>query len=592
MFPCRSFVACFFLLASLAKALAAPPNVIVILVDDLGWADLGCQGSQYHQTPHIDGLARDGMRFTDAYSACTVCSPTRAALLTGKHPARLHLTDWIAGHAAPKAKLSPPEWSRRLDPAEPTLAARLKSAGYATAAVGKWHLGADSRPQQFGFDVNMGGDHRGQPPRYVAPYGLPELPDGPAGEFLTDRESAEAVRFIESHRSQPFFLYLAHYAVHTPLDGKRDVVAKYKARTPDDQRNPVYAALLESVDDSVGRIRASLQQLGLVTNTVIVFTSDNGGLVLGKDRPTSNRPLRSGKGDAYEGGVRVPFIVCWPGVVRPGSTSSRPVQTVDLYPTLLEATGVDDAPGHERDGASLVALLKGKGSTPDRSLYWHYPHYHPGGATPHGAVRSGDWKLIESYESGHLELYNLASDLAESTDLANALPEKANEMARDLAAWRKKVGAQMPVPNPAHVPAAIEPQPDGSLVLPAHRALPHGAKLQYEPPAHKNTIGYWVEAGDWVEWIVRIPAAGVYEVEILQGCGTGSGGSEVEVSLAGSRLPFVVMETGGFQKFMPRRLGTVAIPAEGEHRLQIRVVRKAGPAVMDVRQVILRRKSA
>ena len=592
MFPSRSFVAFFFLLASLAKALAAPPNVIVILVDDLGWADLGCQGSQYHQTPHIDGLARDGMRFTDAYSACTVCSPTRAALLTGKHPARLHLTDWIAGHAAPKAKLSPPEWSRRLDPAEPTLAARLKSAGYATASVGKWHLGADSRPQQFGFDVNMGGDHRGQPPRYVAPYGLPELPDGPAGEFLTDRESAEAVRFIESHRSQPFFLYLAHYAVHTPLDGKRDVVAKYKARTPDDQRNPVYAALLESVDDSVGRIRASLQQLGLVTNTVIVFTSDNGGLVLGKDRPTSNRPLRSGKGDAYEGGVRVPFIVCWPGVVRPGSTSSRPVQTVDLYPTLLEATGVDDAPGHERDGASLVALLKGKGSTPDRSLYWHYPHYHPGGATPHGAVRSGDWKLIESYESGHLELYNLASDLAESTDLANALPEKANEMARDLAAWRKKVGAQMPVPNPAHVPAAIEPQPDGSLVLPAHRALPHGAKLQYEPPAHKNTIGYWVEAGDWVEWIVRIPAAGVYEVEILQGCGTGSGGSEVEVSLAGSRLPFVVMETGGFQKFMPRRLGTVAVPAEGEHRLQIRVVRKAGPAVMDVRQVILRRKSA
>ncbi len=592
MFPSRSFVAFFFLLASLAKALAAPPNVIVILVDDLGWADLGCQGSQYHQTPHIDGLARDGMRFTDAYSACTVCSPTRAALLTGKHPARLHLTDWIAGHAAPKAKLSPPEWSRRLDPAEPTLAARLKSAGYATASVGKWHLGADSRPQQFGFDVNMGGDHRGQPPRYVAPYGLPELPDGPAGEFLTDRESAEAVRFIESHRSQPFFLYLAHYAVHTPLDGKRDVVAKYKARTPDDQRNPVYAALLESVDDSVGRIRASLQQLGLVTNTVIVFTSDNGGLVLGKDRPTSNRPLRSGKGDAYEGGVRVPFIVCWPGVVRPGSTSSRPVQTVDLYPTLLEATGVDDAPGHERDGASLVALLKGKGSTPDRSLYWHYPHYHPGGATPHGAVRSGDWKLIESYESGHLELYNLASDLAESTDLSNALPEKANEMARDLAAWRKKVGAQMPVPNPAHVPAAIEPQPDGSLVLPAHRALPHGAKLQYEPPAHKNTIGYWVEAGDWVEWIVRIPAAGVYEVEILQGCGTGSGGSEVEVSLAGSRLPFVVMETGGFQKFMPRRLGTVAIPAEGEHRLQIRVVRKAGPAVMDVRQVILRRKSA
>lgn len=585
-------VVCLALIALLSKGVAAPPNVIVILVDDLGWADLGCQGSQYHQTPHIDAMAREGMRFTDAYSACTVCSPTRAALLTGKHPARLHLTDWIAGHAAPKAKLSPPAWSQRLDPSEPTLASRLKSAGYATAAVGKWHLGTNSRPQQFGFDVNHGGDHRGQPPRYVSPYSLPELADGPQGEFLTDRECAEAIRFIEAQQGKPFFLYLAHYAVHTPLDGKRDVVAKYKARTPDDQRNAVYAALLESVDDSVGNLRATLQRLGIATNTIVVLTSDNGGLVLGKDRPTSNRPLRSGKGDVYEGGVRVPFIVCWPGVVRPGTTSSRPVQTMDLYPTLLEAAGVADAPGHEVDGTSLVGLLKGKGSTPDRSLYWHYPHYHPGGATPYGAVRSGDWKLVEFYESGHLELYNLASDLGEATDLANALPEKANELARELAAWRKKVGAQMPVANPAHVPAAIAPLADGTLVLPAHRALTHGSKLQYEPPAHKNTIGYWVEAGDWVEWVVQVSAPGRYEVEILQGCGTGSGGSEVEVALAGSRLPFVVMETGGFQKFMPRRLGDIDIANPGEHRLQIRVRRKAGPAVMDVRQVVLRRKAA
>ncbi len=589
MIPARFLLPLACLLACGAMAVAAPPNFIVILVDDLGWADLGCQGSRYHETPHLDRLARDGMRFTDAYSACTVCSPTRAALLTGKHPARLHLTDWIAGHAAPKAKLLPPPWSMRLDPAEPTLASRLKTAGYATAAIGKWHLGTNSRPQDFGFDVNHGGDHRGQPPRYVSPYGLPMLPDGPHGEFLTDRESAEAVRFIEQSKDKPFFIYLAHYAVHTPIDGKRDVVAKYKSRAPDDQRNPVYAALLESVDDSVGRIRARLDQLGLATNTVIVFTSDNGGLVLGKDRPTSNRPLRSGKGDVYEGGVRVPFIVCWPGVVRPGTTTSRPVQTMDVYPTLLEAAGVEDVPGHERDGASLLALLRGKGNTPDRSLYWHYPHYHPGGATPHGAVRSGDWKLVEFHESGHLELYNLASDLGETTDLADALPEKANELARELAAWRKRVGAQMPVPNPAHVPAPIEPMADGSIVLPAHRSMPHGTKIQYEPPAHKNTVGYWVDPADWVEWAMKVPAPGGYEVEVLQGCGTGSGGSEVEVSIAGARLPFVVMETGGFQKFMPRRIGVVDVATPGEHRLQIRVLRKAGPAVMDVRRVVLRR---
>ena len=261
---------------------------------------------------------------------------------------------------------------------------------------------------------------------------------------------------------------------------------------------------------------------------------------------------------------------------------------MDIYPTLLEAAGVEDAAGHERDGASLVGLLRGKGTVPERSLYWHYPHYHPGGATPHGAVRSGDWKLVEFYESGHLELFNLASDLGETTDLADALPEKANELARELAAWRKRMGAQMPVANPRHVPSPIQPGPDGVLVLPAHRSMPHGSKIQYEPPAHKNTVGYWVDAGDWVEWAVNVPAPGRYEVEVLQGCGTGSGGSDVEVSMGGSRLPFVVMETGGFQKFLPRRVGVLDVATPGEHRLQIRVLRKAGPAVMDVRRVVLR----
>lgn len=580
-------VLCFLLVMQAGRSLAAP-NVIVILVDDLGWADLGCYGSRFHQTPNLDRMAREGLRFTDAYSACTVCSPTRAALLTGKSPARLHLTDWIAGHPAPKARLLPPDWTKRLDPTEPTVASRLKTAGYATASIGKWHLGEGTTPEQFGFDVNIAGDHRGQPPRYVSPYGLPKLKDGPVGEFLTDRECAEALGFIEQNRAKPFFLYLPHYAVHTPIAGKTNVVEKYRGRRKDDQGNAVYAALLESVDDSVGRIRERLESLGIATNTVILFTSDNGGLVLGgANRPTSNFPLRSGKGDVYEGGTRVPLMAVWPGVIRSGTTTSTPVQTMDLYPTILEIAGVEDVAGHERDGVSLVPLFRGKGLA-GRSLYWHYPHYHPGGATPYGAVRSGEWKLIQFYETGHLELYNLASDLGETQDLANAVPERANAMAKELAEWRGRVGAQMPVPNPGHEAAGIRPGADGVYVLPAHRVVAHGKNVQYEPPANKNTVGYWTIVDDWVHWDLEAPAAGRYEVEILQGCGTGSGGSEVELTLGGSKLLFTVMETGGFQKFQPRRLGTLEIAAPGRLTFEIRPKRKPGVAVMDVRQVILR----
>ncbi len=568
---------------------ATPPNVIVILVDDLGWADLGCYGSRYHQTPNIDRLARESMRFTDAYSACTVCSPTRAALLTGKSPARLHITDWIAGHDAPKAKLRPPEWTQQLDPSEPTLASRLKSAGYVTASIGKWHLGTNSTPEKHGFDLNVGGDHRGQPPRYVSPYGLPKLSDGPKGEFLTDRECTEALKFIESNRSRPFFLYLPHYAVHTPLAGKPEVIEKYNHRPADEQRNATYAALLESVDDSVGRIRAGLEALGLSTNTVVIFTSDNGGLVLGGDtRATSNFPLRSGKGDAYEGGVRVPLIVHWPGVTRPGTTTSTPAQSIDLYPTVLELTGTPDAEGHVVDGVSLVPVLQGKSLAAARSLFWHYPHYHPGGATPYGAIRNGDWKLIQFYETGHLELYNLASDLGEKQDLANALPEKANQLAKELGDWRQRVGAQMPISNPKFERAAQKPVADGTFTLAAHQAIPHGRNIQYESPAHKNTVGYWVLPEDWVSWEIEVPAPGRYEVELLQGCGTGSGGSDVEVRLGESRFTFQVMETGGFQKFMSRRVGILEVTTPGRHALEFHALRKPGVAVMDVRQVTLR----
>lgn len=570
-----------------------PPNVIVILVDDLGWSDLGCYGSTFHHTPHLDRLAREGVRFTDAYSACTVCSPTRAALLTGKHPARLHVTDWIAGHPRPKARLRPPNWSLRLPEGEATLASVFKGAGYQTALVGKWHLGGtNSRPQDFGFDVNLGGDHRGQPPSYFSPYGLPQLSDGPKGEFLTDRESAEAIRFIEENRDRPFFLYLPHYAVHTPLMGKPDVVERYRGQADPGapQRNPTYAALLESVDDSVGRIRQRLDELKLATNTVLVFTSDNGGLVQGgTNAPTRNIGLRSGKGDAYEGGVRVPLIIAGSGVAKPGTTVSWAVQTPDLYPTLLELTGVPDAGGHGVDGVSLAPLLRGQPAPGGRPLFWHYPHYHPGGATPYGAIREGEFKLLEFYESGHLELYHLPSDLSEHRNLANALPEVANGLAAKLAAWRKSVGAQMPEPNPDAQPEPISPGPDGSLVLPAHRVVIHGTTVRYEPPAHKDTVGYWVKPEDWVSWDVTLPAPGRYRVEILQGCGTGSGGSQVEASLGGAALTFTVMETGGFQRFQRRDLGVLQVDQSGPTQFALKPRRKPGAAVMDVREVVLRR---
>lgn len=438
-----------------AFARARPPNVIIVLVDDLGWRDLGCQGSQFYETPNLDRLAREGMRFTQAYSACTVCSPTRASLLTGKYPARLHLTDWIAGHVRPKAKLKVPEWQKHLPLAERTLAEALKDAGYATASIGKWHLGgSEFYPDRQGFDVNIGGTDRGQPPSYFSPYGIPTLADGPKGEFLSDRLTDEALKFIERNRAAPFFIYLPHYAVHTPLMGKPEVVAKYQrqADAQNPQHNPTYAALVESVDDSVGRIRQKLVDLKLADQTVFVFTSDNGGLVLREI--TSNRPLRAGKGSSYEGGVRVPLLVQWPGVTQPGSVCDIPVITPDYYPTLLEITGVKPEPGQGLDGESIVPLLKQSGALRREAIYWHYPHYHAGGATPYSAIREGDWKLIEFFEDDRVELFNLRDDLAEQAELAGRELEKARALRQKLHAWRQQVGAQMPTPNPDYDPSA------------------------------------------------------------------------------------------------------------------------------------------
>lgn len=423
------------------------PNIVFVLVDDLGWTDLGCFGSTYYETPNIDRLASQGLRFTDAYAACTVCSPTRACILTGQYPARLHITDWIAGHKRPFAKLRVPDWTMQLSHSIPNIAQALKTAGYATASIGKWHLGPEACwPDKQGFDINIGGCDKGQPPSYFSPYKLPTLSDGPNGEFLGDRLTTEALKFIEANKDRPFFLYLPHYAVHTPLMAKKEVIEKYRKKTVSqgEHTNPTYAALVESVDDSVGRLLQKLDELKLSERTVIVFTSDNGGL----KSVTSNAPLRAGKGSAYEGGVRVPLIVRWPGVTPPGSVSHTPVISADYYPTLRAIAGVSTASSPLVDGENLEPLLRQTGPLGHRALYWHYPHYHPGGATPYGVIREDNFRLVEFYEDGHVELYNLANDIGEIQDLSVRLPEKTADLRQKLHKWRQLVGAQMPTANP------------------------------------------------------------------------------------------------------------------------------------------------
>lgn len=435
------------------------PNVVLIVADDYGWKDAGCYGSDFYQTPNIDRLAQEGIRFTQAYSACTVCSPSRAALLTGEYPARLHVTDWIPGQMPENPKLLVPDWTKYLPLEEVTLARVLREAGYATASIGKWHLGGEEYyPEKHGFDVNIGGTSAPAVRSYFAPYGNNTLPDAPAGEYVSDRLGEEAVQFIEQNKDRPFFLYLPHFAVHTPIQAKKDLIEKHRSRLRPVliQTNETYAAMIESMDEAIGRVCAKLDQLGLSGRTIIIFTSDNGGRV----PTTSNSPLRVGKGSCYEGGTRVPFIIRWPGVTRAGTTCDTPVIGPDVFPTVLEMTGVGTRP--TSDSISLVPLLKGTGSLEHDALFWHYPHYQHyqlGGTTPYGAIRAGDFKLIEFFDDMRVELYNLRQDIGEQNDLATQMPERADELRKRLHDWRKEVGAQMPSPNPKYDPSRPEYDP-------------------------------------------------------------------------------------------------------------------------------------
>ncbi len=448
---------------------ARRPNFIVFLVDDLGWRDLGCFGSDFYETPNLDRFAAGAMKFTDAYAACTVCSPTRAAMMTGMYPARTRVTDYITGGQPAKSKLLRPDWNQRLNLEYTTIAEALKAAGYRTAHVGKWHLMPrgkpemnDYLPQFHGFDINIGGNEWGAPGSYFYPYessrrNVGKLPPGgKEGDYLTDQLTREAVKILEAYAGEPFFMYFAYYNVHTPLEGKPDVIEKFKDKLRPGQQhtNPTYAAMLASVDDSVGRILATLEELGLADDTVIIFTGDNGGLDR-RGNPTDNAPLREGKGHVYEGGVREPTIVRWPGVTKSGTVCDEPIITCDYYPTILEIAGVAGDKNHNRqvDGLSIVPLLRDETTQLNRdALYWHYPHYHSGGATPYGSIRARDWKLIEFYEDMRVELYHLKDDISESRNIAALYPRKAAELTERLHGWRKKLDAQMPIPNPAYEP--------------------------------------------------------------------------------------------------------------------------------------------
>jgi arylsulfatase A len=486
-----------FLLVSMAwveqatAAGPARPNIVFILADDQGWTDIGCYGSTFYQTPNLDGLARRGMRFTRAYAACCVCSPTRASIMTGKYPARLGLTDWLPGQPPrPTQMLAGPPLPDHLSLDELTVAEALKAGGYATGFIGKWHLGgAGFEPDQQGFDLNIGGCQMGQPPSYFSPYHIPTMTDGPKGQYLTDRLTDDALSFIDRNKGRPFFLYLAHYAVHIPLQAKAPDVARYRARAADlpprlgpefaldhgsrvrqRQDQPVYAAMVDSLDQSVGRVVAKLDALGLSGNTIILFTSDNGGLSTAEGSPTSNVPLRGGKGWPYEGGVREPLIAVWPGVIKPGSECGDPMISTDYYPTLLAAAGLPPRPEQHRDGQNILPLFKGE-SMPPRTLFWHYPHYSNQDQTdgPNGTVMAGDHKLIQWYQDMRCELYDLAADPGEHHDLAAQQPERAAALRTQLDDWRRSVGARMPTPNPRYrphgqPPAAGVPLPVGWVV--------------------------------------------------------------------------------------------------------------------------------
>lgn len=603
-----------------------PPNVIFILADDLGINDLGCYGRAEHHTPHLDALAQRGARFTSAYCAQPICSPSRAAILSCKAPARLGLTTYLPGRPdAPAQMLRHPEIPMQLALEEKTLAEYFNEAGYHTAAIGKWHLGNSGfAPADQGFEFVETGK----------PNTEPSDTEGGKGEFHLTRT---AISFIEKNRDKPFFVYLAHNTPHIPFKARADLVEKHKGAY-----QPTYAGVIESMDASVGLLLQRVEELGLNENTIVIFTSDNGGLHVleGKIQPaTRNTPFRAGKGYVYEGGLRIPLIVSWPGRV-PNRVVDAPVMNTGWIPTLLDLCGLKPQMPVAGDTPSFAPLLRGDAETAEGDFCWHFPHYTNQGSRPAGAIRVGNLKLIEHFEDGRMELFDLAKDVSETTDISALQPAKVAELRGKLELWRRKMGAKSNTGNASfrhalwrpiygaldtsNLPpqtnaemlgaqladwrklmdaalvrkAASElskrqwiPATGGVVLLHARDAVVHGQKLRYEDPPHKDTIGFWTVASDWAEWKFRAQA-GTFHVQLLAGCGKGSEGSSVEITISRgdevlATLPYVVEGTGHFQRFVPREIGAVNLPTSGEYQLAVRAVQKKGAAVMDLRRVTL-----
>jgi len=480
---------------------AQRPNILFILIDDMGYADLGCYGSSFYETPHLDALAQGGLRFTDGYAACPVCSPTRASLLTGKYPATVGITNYIPGNAW--GKLMGVPYFHELPDTETTVAEALRRGGYTTAHVGKWHLGGHDRyPEHCGFDVNVAGQNSGAPPHgYFSPYRLHTMSDGPDGEYLTDRLTDETIRLVDGYAQDPdtpWFVNLCHYAVHTPIQAPQHLVEKYEKKAADlgldpdadlvegehfsclhkidkrlvrrtRQSHPTYAAMVENLDTNLGRLFDAMRRNGQWEDTLILFTSDNGGLSSAEGSPTCNAPLCEGKGWMYDGGVREPWIAHWPGNVEPGTTTDSVITSPDLFPTLLDAAGLPPMPDQHVDGQSFLPALMGNANHDRGPVFWHYPHYSNQGDTPACSVRDGRHKLIEWFEDGRIELYDLVDDIGEEHDLAESMPVVRDRLHASLVAWREAVGAKIPEANANYdaMLAGAKPCPDGAGRFPS-----------------------------------------------------------------------------------------------------------------------------
>lgn len=472
-----------FLLLPCSLLAADRPNVIFMLADDLGQRDLGCYGSTFYETPNLDRLAKEGALFTNGYAACPVCSPTRAAVQTGRWPQRTGITDYIGAAQKPElwkrnTILLPAPYTDRLAHEEVTMGEMMKSAGYATFFAGKWHLGPEGFwPENQGYDINMGGIDKGGPygpGKYFTPYNNPRLPDGPPGEHIADRLAAETCKFIEANKNKPFFACYAFYDVHTPLNAKKALEEEYAAKRaklglepkfgregPRDvrlvQEHVTYAGMVEGMDTAVGTILKKLDELGLAENTIVIFTSDNGGLSTSEGSPTSNLPLRGGKGWLYEGGIREPLLIRWPSKLKAGRVIDTPVCSIDYFATLKDLAGGQT--NAKIDGVSLRPILEGSGDLPARPLAWHYPHYGNQGGAPGAAIREGNWKLIHWFEDDRKELYNLHDDLSEQNNLASKEPGRVQSMLTRLQTWQTDVGALMPSKNPSFDPS----KPNGRI---------------------------------------------------------------------------------------------------------------------------------